>query len=155
MKKKKMMMMMMMMMLVTTMGVGGKAQRLPRDLAGGLCPAARAFLVNEAPKAPRPPRALHDGREVDDEADGGVGPDEDGAVDVARIADGGVDDAVDEVVDDGNEAGGDTRIIVNERASSTAAALTSGTSTAPSSSAPTPSCARSSTDGTMCHNTSC
>ena len=68
--------------------------------------------MNEAPKAPRPPRALHDGCEVDDEADGGVGPDEDGAVDVADVGAAAVDDAVDDVVDDGNEAGGDTRIIM-------------------------------------------
>ena len=34
-----------------------KGMMVTRDLAGGLCPAARAFLVNEAPKTPRPPRA--------------------------------------------------------------------------------------------------
>ena len=63
--------------------------------------------MNEGPKAPRPPRALHDGCEVDDEADGGVGPDEDGAIDVADVGAAAVDDAVGDVVDDGNEAGAD------------------------------------------------
>ena len=49
---------------------------------------------------------------VDDDADGGVNPDEDGAVDVAHVGDGCVDDAVEDVVGDGNEAHDDIGFIM-------------------------------------------